>query len=143
MKALLDTSVLVPVFLADHKHHEASVDIFLHFEKRQACCSAHSLAEVYSTLTRLPGKFRISGEQVMLFLAEIRERLTLVTLTEDEYFASIQRAAIQGVLGGTIWDALLASCAVKAKADTLYTWNTKHFQQFKFIGRVKTPDAKT
>ncbi len=38
------------------------------------CRGAHSLAEVYSTLTRMPGKHRISGEQAMLFIGSIRER---------------------------------------------------------------------
>ena len=68
VQALFDTSVLVPTFLGDHEHHEASLDAFLRFGKRQACCAAHSLAEVYATLTRMPGKYRVSCEQAMLFL---------------------------------------------------------------------------
>ena len=54
MKGFLDTSVLVPVFYGDHVHHEASLAIFLQFDKSSGCCGAHSLAEVYSTLTRMP-----------------------------------------------------------------------------------------
>ena len=34
-----------------------------------------SLAGVFSTLTRMPGKHRIGGEQAMLFVGSIRERL--------------------------------------------------------------------
>lgn len=142
MKALFDTSVLVPTFLGDHEHHEASLDVFLRFEKRQACCAAHSLAEVYATLTRMPGKYRVSCEQTMLFLAEIRQRLTLVALDEDEYYATIERASALGVMGGTVYDALLARCALKARAETLYTWNVKHFQQLgleKVVKRTRTP----
>lgn len=44
-------------------------------------CGAHSLAEVYSTLTRMPGKHRISGEQAMLFIGSIRERLSSIALS--------------------------------------------------------------
>jgi predicted nucleic acid-binding protein len=139
VKALLDTSVLVPVFLADHPHHKASLDVFLRFEKGQVCCAAHGLAELYSTVTRLPGKYRVSGEHAMLFLGDIRERLTLISLNPEEYYAAIERASGDGVVGGTIYDVLVASCALKAKADVVYTWNVKHFQQFNFVARLRTP----
>jgi predicted nucleic acid-binding protein len=141
VKALFDTSVLVPTFLGDHEHHEASLDAFLRFGKPQACCAAHSLAEVYATLTRMPGKYRVSCEQAMLFLAEIRQRLTLVALDEEEYYATIEQASALGVMGGTVYDALLARCALKARAETLYTWNVKHFQQLglEVIKRIRTP----
>jgi predicted nucleic acid-binding protein len=142
VKALFDTSVLVPTFLGDHEHHEASLDVFLRFEKRQACCAAHSLAEVYATLTRMPGKYRVSCEQAMLFLAELRQRLTLVALDKEEYYATIEQASALGVMGGTVYDALLARCALKARAETLYTWNVKHFQQLgleEVVKRIRTP----
>jgi predicted nucleic acid-binding protein len=141
MKALLDTSVLVPTFLGDHEHHEASLDAFLRFEKRQACCAAHSLAEVYATLTRMPGKYRVSCEQAMLFLGEIRQRLAIVALDEEEYYATIEQASTLGVMGGTVYDALLARCALKANAETIYTWNVKHFQQLglEAVKRITTP----
>ncbi len=88
------------------------------------------MAEVYSTMTRLPGRHRLSGEQVFLFLENIRERLTLITLTGDEYHGAIKEAAEVGIVGGTIYDALIARCALKAKAEAIYTWNTRHFEQF-------------
>src|SRR5262245_20106092 len=85
MKGFFDTSVLVPVFHGDHVHHKASLDLFIRFDKSTGCCGAHSLAELYSTLTRMPGKHRISGEQAMLFIGSIRERLSIIALTGDEY----------------------------------------------------------
>ena len=58
MKGFFDTSALVPVFYGDHIHHQASLALFIQFDKSTGCCGAHSLAEVYSTLTRMPGKGR-------------------------------------------------------------------------------------
>jgi len=66
MKGFFDTSVLVPLFYRDHVHHGPSQDLFIQFDQSTGCCGAHSLAEVYATLTRMPGKRRISGEQAML-----------------------------------------------------------------------------
>ncbi len=141
MKTFFDTSVLVPVFYGDHQHHAASMDCFLRFNKKQACCGVHSLAEVYSSLTRMPGKHPISGEQAMLFLNDIRERLTIVPLDEEDYFLAMEGAASAGVVGGAIYDALLAHCALKAKAEVIYTWNLKHYGQFgsEAAKRVRTP----
>jgi hypothetical protein len=89
----------VPTFYGDHQHHDASADVFLKFDKKQACCGVHTMAEVYSTLTRMPGKHRISGEQAMLFLSTMCERLTIVTLDADEYFMAIEAAAAADVVG--------------------------------------------
>jgi predicted nucleic acid-binding protein len=85
VKGFFDTSVLVPVFYGNHVHHEASFALFLRFDKSTGCCGAHSLAEVFSTLTRMPGKHRISSAQAMLFVGSICERLSLVSLDGEEY----------------------------------------------------------
>ena len=127
MKGFFDTSVLVPVFYGDHVHHKASLDLFIRFDQTTGCCAAHSLAEVYSTLTRMPGKHRISGEQAMLFIGSIRERLSIIALTVDDYADALQASSALGIVGGGIYDAMLAHCAVKAQAKTIYSWNSRHY----------------
>ena len=129
MKAFLDTSVLVPVFYGDHVHHQASLELFIQYDKSSGCCGAHSLAEVYSTLTRMPGKHRISGAQAILFIADIGERLSVISLSGDEYAEALEASAALGILGGNIYDAMLAHCAIKAEATTIYSWNAKHYAQ--------------
>lgn len=141
MRAFFDTSVLVPTFYGDHPRHQASLAVVLAFQRKQAACAAHSLAEVYSTLTRLPLRPRISPEQAMLLLETMRERFTLIALNDREYFAAIEQAAGAGVAGGAIYDALIAKCALKAPADILYTWNPSDFERLgpEIAKRVRTP----
>jgi len=129
VKVFLDTSVLVPVFLGDHVHHAPSLAVFTRFAKTEVSCGAHSLVEVYSSLARLPGKHRIGGEQAILFIESIRERLTIVGLVPEEYFALLRANAALGISGGAIYDALLASCALKSGAEILFTWNLRHYGQ--------------
>ena len=129
MKAFLDTSVLVPVFYGDHQHHEPSLELYSNLVKHDACCGAHSLAEVYSTLTGMPGKYRVTADQAMLFIGSIGEHLTVIALTSDEYAAALESWSKTPIVGGTIYDALLASCALKAGAETMYTWNHRHYRQ--------------
>jgi predicted nucleic acid-binding protein len=141
MKGFFDTSVLVPVFYGDHVHHQASLALFIQFDKSTGCCGAHSLAEVYSTLTRMPGKHRISAEQAMLFIGSIRDRLSIITLSGDEYADALQASAALGIVGGGIYDAMLAHCAVKAKAETIYSWNFPHYALCggEVVGLLRTP----
>ena len=142
MKAFLDTSVLVATFYADHENHPASIELFLRFGKQDACCSAHSLAEVYATLTGMPGQRRVSGHEALLFLGDIRDRLTIVALNEQEYFKMAEASVEVGLTGGAIYDAILGHCALQAKAEVIYTWNTKDFLRLPptMAGRVKTPE---
>ncbi len=127
MKWFFDSSVLVPALLPDHVHHARSFAAFAAASRKNAGCAAHSLAEVYSTLTRYPGKQRLSAESAALLVQEIEHRLTLIWLDGDEYLAAINRIAGLGILGRAVYDALIAACARKAKADVVYTWNTAHF----------------
>ena len=142
MKAFLDTSVLVAAFFADHEHHLPSIDLFLRFGKKDACCGAHSLAEVYATLTGMPAKHRVSGNEALLFLGDIRERLTLVALDDQEYFQVAEACAAAGLASGAIYDAILGHCALKAQAMVIYTWNIKDFLRLSpaIAGRVRNPE---
>ena len=141
MKGFFDTSVLVAVFYGDHVHHQASLARFLQFDKSTGCCGAHSLAEVYSTLTRMPGKHRISGEQAILFIGSIRERLSIVALDGAEYADALQASAALGIVGGGIYDAMPAHCALKAQAEAIFTWNARHYSLCgkEVAGLLRTP----
>ena len=141
MKGFCDSSVLVPVFYGDHVHHKASLDLFIQFDKSTGCCGAHSLAEVYSTLTRMPGKHRISAEQAMLFIGSVRDRLSIIALSGDEYVDALQASATLGIVAGGIYDAMLAHCAIKGKAEAIYTWNARHYSLCgpEVVGRLRTP----
>jgi predicted nucleic acid-binding protein len=141
VKYFFDTSVLVAAISVHHVHHPPSQTAYLSATRINSSCAAHSLAEVYSTLTRFPGKQRMTGEQALLFIEDIRQRFTTVALDHDEYWSAISDSAIQGIVGGTIYDALIARCAVKAKATVIYTWNVNHFRRLgsEIAKRVQTP----
>jgi predicted nucleic acid-binding protein len=142
MRDFLDTSVLVAAFNTSHRHHQPSFELLRRCVKNQACCGAHSLAEVYATLTGMPAPHRADPDHVMLFIKDVRDRLSLVALDEREYFQTLEASAAVGLASGAIYDSLLGHCALKAGAETIYTWNTKDFLRLppSIAGRVKTPD---
>ena len=129
MKYFFDTSVLVPAVLEWHEHHERSLLALSKANSQSAFSAAHSLAEVYAVLTRYPGKQRLSAEQALLALEGIEGRLTVVALDVREYRTAIRKLALNGIIGATVYDGLIAACAQKARADVLYTWDTDDFRR--------------
>ena len=141
MKIFFDTSVLVAAAILNHEHHGPSILAFSRANRSCACCAAHNLAEFYATLTRYPGKERLSSQQALLALDVAEEKLAIIALEADEYLTTIRRLAGEGIMGATVYDGIIAACAVKAAVDVLYTWNTQHFMRLgPEISRiVKTP----
>jgi predicted nucleic acid-binding protein len=142
VKHFLDTSVLVSAFHVEHPHHQPSFELFVGSKRTDSCCALHSLAEIYATLTRMPTPRRASGDQALLYIGNIRERFTIVTLDEQEYSEMLESSAGAGLIGGAIYDAILGHCALKAGARTIYTWNTRDFLRLPHViaTRVKRPD---
>jgi predicted nucleic acid-binding protein len=141
VKSFFDTSVLVATSVEAHEHHERSFALFTGADRKTACCAAHSLAELYATLTRLPGTARMSADQALLVLDSVEERLEIVSLNAREYRLAIQDAAAAGIVGGTIYDALIGWCALKAGATRIYTWDVADFQRLgsEIARKVRTP----
>jgi len=141
MKEFFDTSVLVAAFWRGHADHESSLKLVAAANKRKSFCALHTLAEVYASMTALPVRAVIPPDQALLFVQEVRERLTVVTLNEGEYYETIEQAAERGFTSGRIYDALLHRCAAKVKAEVIYTWNVKHFKTIdpKQAHKIQTP----
>lgn len=141
MNTFLDTSVLVAAFYGHDARHESSFETLVRYGKDGTCCGAHSLAEVYATLTGMPGPKRVSADEALLFLDDLRSNLTLIALDAQDYFRVVRSAAEAGLIGGAIYDAILGQCALKAGAETIYTWNEKDFRRLgpAIAERVKSP----
>jgi predicted nucleic acid-binding protein len=141
VKSFFDTSVLLASLLDGHEHYERSFAILAGANRKNACCAAHSLAELYATLTRLPGKLGLNIDQALAAVDSVAERLELISLEPPKYRHLIREAANWGIAGGTIYDALLGQCALKARATKIYTWNAGHFRLLgdEIAGKIRTP----
>jgi predicted nucleic acid-binding protein len=56
-------------------------------------------------------------------------------------FSILHEAAQRSTGGGTVYDALIARCALKARADEIFNWNIRHYQMLgpEVAKRLKTP----
>jgi predicted nucleic acid-binding protein len=127
MKAFFDTSVLVGAFYGDHPHHTACLSLLAEASKKTHFCAAHSAAELYAVMTRLPVRPRITPEQGLLFVENVRDHLSVVTLTAAEYFEGAADAARRGLAGAKVHDLLTLRSALKAGAERIYALNLTAF----------------
>ena len=130
MKVCCDSNVLIAAFLRQHVFHERARRVLERVRSGvdHGIISAHSVAEVYAVLTRLPGKDRVPALAAQQLLeTNVGAVFETVALTAREYHSLVKRLAAAGVVGGVIYDALVLTAAHKAGADRLYTFNTRHF----------------
>jgi hypothetical protein len=84
---------------------------------------------MYAVLTKLPAPYRHTPEQALLSIEEnVVMHFKITSLTGGDYTLLIRESAIDGIQGGTIYDAILLKCASKTKAENIFTLNLKHFQ---------------
>ena len=108
----LDTSVAVPLLVETHNEH-AAVMVWLAGREVRLC--GHALAETYSVLTRLPGDLRAAPADVARVL---RERFAQPLVLTDATAARLPDILAElGVLGGAVYDAMVALAALEHDAE--------------------------
>lgn len=132
MRVLFDTSVLVAGLVEAHPAHAGAFRWLCRALKKELdfYVCAHSLLELYAVLTRLPLQPRIMpGTGRRMMRASVEARATIVTLTKADYLAVVDEVADFGLLGGVVYDALIARCARKTSCDVLLALNEADFQR--------------
>ncbi len=132
MKAFFDTSVIVAALVEPHQAHGRSVGWL---KKARAgefewAIAAHSLAEAYAVLTTLPLKPRISPSIALRLLSEnVLGSAEVVSLSSAEYQTAVKKVSEEGLMGGVVYDALIAAAAKKSGADKLFTLDPDDFKR--------------
>src|SRR3954447_15261244 len=131
MKVFCDTNVLVAAFVQSHPHHNSARPVIERVKsgRDEGFVGAHSLAEAYAVLTRLPGSHQVAGLVAWQLVTEnVLKDFTVVSLSSKEYIETLTRAAKEGIEGGKTYDALTLAAAAKSGVDRIYTTNVRHFQ---------------
>jgi len=143
----VDTSCIIAAVCGWHGHHVVAA---AEIERRLGAgerleTAAHSVVEAYAVLTRLPAPHRLSPSDALALLdANFLGRTRVVALDGDGYRALLRRAGKEGIVGGRTYDAVIAQCALEAKAATLLTFNAKHFADLEAAGvRVVVPAVES
>jgi predicted nucleic acid-binding protein len=132
MNVFFDTSVLVAASLTSHPHHVQAHAALRRVATKtdKGFIGAHSLAEIYAILTRLPLEPRIHPLEAVRIIAEnILPHFEVIPLLPEDYAAIIAQMGEGGRTGEKIYDALLLSCAAKCPAERIYTFNVVEFRK--------------
>lgn len=142
MKALFDTNVLVAIAFLNHEWNALAAKQLDRVLDQEiiGCLSAHTLAEFYAVATRYP-KTPMPALIAKEFLDDTLQHFEIIELGAWDYNAVIARLSKLNLVGGAIFDALIAQAALKANADQLLTFNAKHFSRLgdDIAGIVVTP----
>jgi predicted nucleic acid-binding protein len=125
-----DSSVLVAACVEAHPHFSRAFPLLndILAGKHKAYAARHSLAEVFSALTTMPVRPRISpADAASMIERNITGALKCVSSTATHYARALARCVATGHSGGVIYDALLLECARSCRAERIYTFNTRHF----------------
>lgn len=143
----VDTSCIVSAVCAWHKHHaQAAAEIERRLGAHQRLATAaHALAESYAVMTRFPAPHRLSpADALELLESNFISGARVVALDADGYRSLLRRAGKKGIAGGRTYDAIIAECALKAKAAILLTFNAVHFAGLEAAGvRVVVPATES
>jgi predicted nucleic acid-binding protein len=128
MKYLFDTSVLVSAMMSGHSSYNVCLPLLQKAQARQIVgfISTHTLAELYSVLTRIP-QTKITPDLAQELIRDNLQTFEFVSLGAEDYTAAIDLMVRNRIPGGGIFDALIAQAALKADVDVILTLNAKHF----------------
>ena len=130
MKVFLDTTVLIAAVISKHDSHTRAFPLLERVQngRDEGFVAAHSLAEMYAILTKLPPPYRHAPEQTLLSIEEnVLKHFKISTLAASDCASLVREAAMAGIQGGTIYDTVLLKCAEKSNPDRIFTLNLKHF----------------
>ena len=132
MKTLFDTPVIIAALVESHPMHGRAFPWLKQAKEKkfELIVASHTLAELYAVLSTLPLKPRISSSVAWRLIKENIESISKIySLTPAEYSSTIKSMSDMGLIGGTIYDALIAKVAQKAKVERLLTLNIDHFRR--------------
>jgi predicted nucleic acid-binding protein len=127
----MDTSCLVAAVVAAHPQHSACLGWLSHAKQGaiEVVISAHSIAELFAVLTRLPAKPKITGPAALQLIAGILACVKPVVLSPQGYEDLINALAQAGLVGGVVYDGIIAKVAELESVDHLLTLNMADFQR--------------
>lgn len=126
-----DTNCIVVTASHEHAHHTRTIgELSRRIDVGERMfVAAPTLVEAYSVLTRIPQPYRLAAKDALAVIDEgFMRRGEIVQLSGAEYAELLRGLPRRGVVGGRVYDAVIAACAERAGIATFLTFNVPHFR---------------
>lgn len=140
---LIDSNVLIASLVETHEHSEASRQFLAATAPYEFVIASHSCCEAYNHLTRSNGPFRISPALAQQQITSLIQTIRTVSLSVSQTMETIRRFATLGGVGPRLYDYLIGATGEAFGADTIVTWNVRHFVPLFPHLRIVTPAELT
>ncbi|MEO6351341.1 MAG: PIN domain-containing protein [Candidatus Limnocylindrales bacterium] len=124
----VDTSVVVAAFASWHVLHQAALAVL----DRQPALPVQAALEAYSVLTRLPPPHRAPADVVRDFI-DGNFGDAMLSLAPDQFAGFLSEMALQDIIGGATYDAVIAVTARDAGRD-LVTCDARARKTYERLG---------
>jgi predicted nucleic acid-binding protein len=138
----VDTSVWVGALLTCHPDHGACSRALADAAAQQVrlVASAHTLAEVFSVLSRLPLRPAMRPADAQILVTQgLMPKATIIDITHADELAAIALAVAAGRRSGAVHDALHVVVARRAGAGLMLTLNRKDFVDLWDADHIQVP----
>jgi|SRR5207302_436013 len=126
-----DSSVLIAGLLSWHKFHDRAFHALTKLiSARLLLIPLPALIESYSVLTRLPSPHRLHPEIAYQLLHASFGESRVIGLSPGRAWTFLGEYVAAGISGGRVYDAVIASAAIAARAGELLTLNPRDFEAF-------------
>jgi len=132
VRVFFDTSTLLAAIVSGHPAHTIAQPLLKRVKDKAdtGFIAAHSLAELYANLTRLPVRPRIAPTLALhLIEHNVIETCQIISLSGNDYVTLLSHLAGLELSGGAIYDALLLHAAWIANVDQIITLNLRDFRR--------------
>lgn len=132
MRVFFDTSTLLAAIIKAHPAHASALLTLQRVQQKAhtGFVAAHTLAELYANLTRLPIRPRIPPKLALqLIQHNVIETCQIISLSGDDYVTLLTHLARLEITGAAIYDALLLHAAWIANVDQVITLNLHDFRR--------------
>jgi predicted nucleic acid-binding protein len=126
-----DSSVIIAGLLSWHEFHRRALPALQKaMTGRRLLIPFPALVESYSVMTRLPSPHRLRPEIAQQLLHDSFSDARIVSLSSREAWTFLGDCVASATAGGRVYDAVVASAAIEARARELLTFNPRDFEIF-------------
>ena len=139
-QAVVDTTVLFAAALEWHPNFDKSNQWLRDSDGTyELFVCTHTLAELYSNLTKTFVQPRISPSEASRIVKSQSRKIRQISLGIRDYRETIELCGRLGLESGIIYDALIARAAKKRGVLYLCTFNLRHFRRLWAADRLISP----